>query len=174
MHNIPAVRLGHNLSCRLVPLTSCGIQANGCSSAGQLDEVAFQQLLEHDNFETRRCVIFTMLLPCVAKVDRTAHAALCRRAMLELMKDPLFKPRWNITIAEERRLALERLRMIITSGLISVTDFRTNPLRIFAAHEIAALSDVSMCADMSLNLSHFAACAVRHSTDCLHQVCAFY
>ena len=69
-----------------------------------------------------------------------------RRAMLELMKDPLFTPRWNISIAEERRLALERLRVIITSGLISVTDFRTNPLRIFAAHEIAALSDVSMCA----------------------------
>jgi acyl-CoA oxidase len=86
--------------------------------------------------------------------------------MLELMKDPLFKARWNITIAEERRLALERLRMIITSGLISVTDFRTNPLRIFAAHEIAALSDVSMCADVPLN--RIAACSVRHWSDCLH------
>ena len=31
-----------------------------------------------------------------------------RRAMLELMKDPLFKARWNISIAEERQLALAR------------------------------------------------------------------
>ena len=90
--------------------------------------------------------LFSSVSLALPVVHHAADAPLRRRALLELMKDPLFKPRWNISIAEERRLALERLRMIITSGLISVTDFRTNPLRIFAAHEIAALSDVSMCA----------------------------
>lgn len=64
--------------------------------------------------------------------------------MKDLMKDELFVPRHNISVDEERRLALARLQAICDANLVSITDFRTNPLRIFAAHEIAALSDVSM------------------------------
>ena len=64
--------------------------------------------------------------------------------MKDLMKDDIFLPRLNINIDEERRLALARLKLICDAGLVSVTDFWTNPLRIFAAHEIAAFSDVSM------------------------------
>lgn len=60
--------------------------------------------------------------------------------------------RYNISVAEERRLALERLRVICHSGLLSITDFRSNPLNIFAAHEIAAFADVSMATKMTVRL----------------------
>ena len=45
---------------------------------------------------------------------------------------------------EERDLALRRLQALCSSGNFSIRDFRTNPLRIFAAHECAAMADVSM------------------------------
>lgn len=56
-------------------------------------------------------------------------------------------------MAEERRLALERLRVICHSGLVSITDFRHNPLNIFAAHEMAAFADCSMATKMTVSVS---------------------
>ena len=55
--------------------------------------------------------------------------------------------RWNIPVAEERRLALERLRTLCQSGNFSILDFRHAPLRIFAAHEVAALCEAASCSD---------------------------
>ena len=49
------------------------------------------------------------------------------------------KPRYNISLAEERQLALDRLQRICDNDFISVLDFRDNPLRIFACHELAAI-----------------------------------
>ena len=46
-----------------------------------------------------------------------------------LLADPLFKPRFNMTLEEERELALQRLTRICREGLISVLDFNDNPLR---------------------------------------------
>ena len=73
-----------------------------------------------------------------------------RAAMKRLMADPLFTPRWNISVDKERELALQRLRALCHSGNFSITDFRTNPLRIFAAHECATLADVSMATKMTV------------------------
>ncbi len=85
----------------------------GCSAGStHLDEAALQRLLEHDNFETRRYSIVALPLRrqthvCYRPATR-ADGVSRRRSMLELMKDPLFNARWNISIAEERRLALAR------------------------------------------------------------------
>lgn len=57
----------------------------------------------------------------------------------------MFSRQYDIDLREERRVALQRLESLCRAGFISVTDFRTNPLRIFAAHEVAA-----MCGDGSL------------------------
>lgn len=37
-------------------------------------------------------------------------------------------------------MAFERLRVICQSGLVSIRDFRTNALNIFAAHEVTAFA----------------------------------
>ncbi|MCB0846852.1 MAG: hypothetical protein KDE26_26565, partial [Bacteroidetes bacterium] len=55
---------------------------------------AMQELLEHDNHETRS-------------------------QLKELFKDPLFIPRFNISMDEERELALKRLQKICDHHLIS-------------------------------------------------------
>lgn len=87
-----------------------------------------------------------------------------RAALKALMRDPLFTPRWNISIDEERELALERLRRLCHSGNFSITDFRTNPLRIFAAHECAALADVSMATKMTVQFNLFGGTVLKLGT----------
>ena len=57
----------------------------------------------------------------------------------EFLKKDLFMPRYNLSLEEERELALKRLQAICDGGFISVLDFNNNPLRIFAAHELAVI-----------------------------------
>ena len=57
-------------------------------------------LLEHDNRETRS-------------------------ALKELFKDPLFTPRYALTLPEERELALARLKALCENKSISVRDLST-------------------------------------------------
>jgi hypothetical protein len=61
--------------------------------------------------------------------------------------------RYDIGMPAERELALERLRRICEAGLVSVTDFRTDPRKIFAAHECAALCDPSLVIKMTVQVS---------------------
>jgi len=104
-----------------------------------------QHLLDHDNYEAR------------AKLK-------------ELMRDPLFIPRWNISIEEERELALERLRVLCHSGNFSINDFKTNPLRIFAAHECATLTDVSMATKLTVQYNLFGGTVLKLGTKKHHSL----
>ena len=45
---------------------------------------------------------------------------------------PLFTPKYNMSLDEERQLAYDRLKRICDSGLFSVKDFWHNPRNIFA------------------------------------------
>merc|ERR1719270_1037147 len=47
----------------------------------------------------------------------------------DFLKQDLFKPRYNMTLEEERELALKRLKAICDAGFISVQDFINNPLK---------------------------------------------
>ena len=55
-------------------------------------------------------------------------------------------------MAEERDLALKRLQRICDNKFISVMDFSNNPLRIFAAHELAAMIDPAMTTKMTVQV----------------------
>ncbi|KAJ7321469.1 hypothetical protein OS493_034822 [Desmophyllum pertusum] len=44
-----------------------------------------------------------------------------------LSEDPLMTPKYNISLDEERDLALARLKKLCDQGFISVLDFRNNP-----------------------------------------------
>src|ERR1700738_1555152 len=60
-----------------------------------------------------------------------------------LFRHPLFTPRHNISLDEQRRLALERLQSVCSSSVVSVIDFERNPLNIFAVHEAMGMVDGS-------------------------------
>ena len=80
------------------------------------DSDSVQYVLDHDNHEMR------------AKLKH-------------FMRSPLFIPRYGVSIAEERKLAYERLKAVCGEDLFSVKDFGSNPHRIYAAHEILGWSD---------------------------------
>jgi hypothetical protein len=82
-------------------------------------------------------------------------------------------PKYNISLAEERELSLQRLKRICDAGFISVMDFWNNPLRIFAAHELAATIDPAMTVKMTVQ---FNCMSQRCIAICLHhlQSASFY
>ena len=94
-----------------------------------------------------------------------------RRQLKQLMvHDPLFIPKWNLPLEEERELALERLKRLCHSGNFSILDFRRNPLRIFAAHECAALVDVSMATKMTVQFNLFGGTVLKLGTKRHHDI----
>lgn len=53
----------------------------------------------------------------------------------KLFEDPIFVPRYNISLVESRNLALQRLQKIVEKKPFSVFDFESNPMNIFAGTE---------------------------------------
>lgn len=80
------------------------------------------------------------------------------------LSHPPSHSRWNIPLAEERELALRRLKVLSNSGNFSITDFRSDPLRIFAAHEVAALADVSLATKMTVQYNLFGGTVLKLGT----------
>lgn len=113
------------------------------ASQGALHELS--RLLEHDNHSDRK-------------------------KMKDIMASPLYRPRWNISIEEERQLAYDRLRLLCQSGIYSLNDFKTNPTRIFAAHECAALADVSMATKMTVQFNLFGGTILKLGTRKHHEL----
>jgi acyl-CoA oxidase len=107
--------------------------------------VGLQDLLEHDNQETRR-------------------------ELKELFKDPLFTPRYNISLNEERDLALKRLQKICDHQLISVMDFKNNPHRIFSVHEAVGMMDGSAATKMTVQFNLFGGTVLKLGTQKHHDL----
>jgi len=101
------------------------------------------QLLDHDNHEMRQ-------------------------KFREFISEPVMVPRYNISLEEERELALRRLQRICDSGFISVLDFWNNPLRIFAAHELAAIIDPAMTTKMTVQFNLFGGTVLKLGTERHH------
>ncbi|KAK9845389.1 hypothetical protein WJX81_005334 [Elliptochloris bilobata] len=84
------------------------------------------------------------------------------------MKDDLFVPRYDIGLREERDLAYERLKRICQSGLVSITDFRHNPLNIFAAHEVFGFIDGAGTTKMTVHFNLFGGTVLKLGTQKHH------
>ena len=85
----------------------------------------------------------------------------------KFLAQDLYKPRYNLTLEEERELALKRLTAICDAGFISVLNFVNNPLRIFAAHELAVI-DPAMGTKMTVQFNLFGGTVLRLGTERHH------
>ncbi|KAG0309543.1 hypothetical protein BGZ98_001284 [Dissophora globulifera] len=89
-----------------------------------------------------------------------------RQQMLDFAaKDPIYIPRYDISLEAKRELALQRLRRLAHAGYISVLDFEKNPLRIFSAHEIAGMIDGSMGTKMTVQWNLFGGTVIKLGTE---------
>lgn len=90
----------------------------------------FQTYLDHDNHETRK-------------------------KWKEFTKNPLFQPRFDISMQESKHLAFERLKVVAENKVFSAFDFVNNPLNVFANHEMAGLVDHSLATKLTVQLNLF-------------------
>merc|ERR1719419_2232420 len=88
----------------------------------------------------------------------------------KFISEPVMVPRYNISLEEERDLALRRLQRICDNKFISVLDFWNNPLRIFAAHELAAIIDPAMTTKMTVQFNLFGGTVLKLGTERHHKV----
>ncbi|KAI8580593.1 hypothetical protein K450DRAFT_236375 [Umbelopsis ramanniana AG] len=89
-----------------------------------------------------------------------------RDAMAEFMaKDPLYIPRYNIPLATERELALNRLVKLAKHGFWSVFDFEKNPLNVFAVHEVAGMCEGSLATKLTVNLNLYGGTVIKLGTE---------
>lgn len=72
-----------------------------------------------------------------------------------LSTDKFFVPQYDIPLAEERELALQRLKQLCDKKFISVHFFSTNPTAVFAAHENASIVDGAMATKMTVQFNLF-------------------
>lgn len=87
-----------------------------------------------------------------------------RAKLKEFMKDPLFIPEYNLTVDQERQKALQRLQAVCRQGFFSVKDFRGNPDRIFAVHELLGQSDGSAATKMTVQFNLFGGTVLKLGT----------
>ena len=107
------------------------------------DVAKMTELLDHDNHEMRK-------------------------QFRQFVSDPVMIPKYNIPLAEERDLSLKRLQRICDAGFISVLDFRSNPHRIFAAHELASIIDPAMTVKMTVQFNLFGGTVLKLGTERHH------
>lgn len=90
-----------------------------------------------------------------------------RKALRQLFQQQVFQPQFDLSLAEQRQLALKRLQTICTppGKYISVHDFLHNPLNIFAVHEMAGLVDGSMATKMTVQFNLFGGTLLALGTD---------
>lgn len=108
------------------------------------DVKEMKALLDHDNHEMRDS---------------------CRN----FLSGDLMKPKYNISVAEERELALKRLQAMCDNHYISVLDFNNNPLRVFAAHELAVIVDPAMTTKMTVQFNLFGGTVLKLGTERHHK-----
>ena len=82
----------------------------------------------------------------------------------------MFYPKYNISLAEERQLAYDRLKKICDSGLFSVKDFWKNPRNIFTAHEITGQVDPSTTTKLTVQFNLFGGTVLKLGTDYHHKI----
>ena len=97
-----------------------------------------------------------------ALIDHDNHEM--RDSCRSYMSSELFKPKYNISIDEERDLALKRLQALCDNNFISVLDFKNNPLKIFAAHELAVIVDPAMTTKMTVQFNLFGGTVLKLGT----------
>jgi len=98
------------------------------------------------------------------------HHQMRKEIRAAVSKDPIFIPKYQMSLSEERDLALKRLQKFCSAGSFSVRDFRTDPRSVFAAHEEAGFVDGSMATKLTVQFNLFGSTIVKMGTKFHHDL----
>lgn len=93
------------------------------------------------------------------------HHTLRSRMQSFAATDSIFIPRYDLPLPLTRELAHQRLTRLAEQNFLSVFDFESDPLKIFAAHEIAGIIDQSMATKMTVQWNLFGGTLIKLGTE---------
>ena len=88
-----------------------------------------------------------------------------RARWFEAFKDPVWIPRYNISLNDQREDAFKKLKKVTENKLISVQDFGCDPTNIFTAHEFMGQVDPSAGTKMTVQFNLFGGSMFALSTE---------
>lgn len=101
-------------------------------------------------------------------IDRSC--LLTRQKWRELSKNPIFVPRFDISLSEAKELALKRLKIVADAKVFSVFDFLENPLNFFANHEMAGFVDGNLATKLTVQLNLFGGSVITLGSERHHEI----
>jgi acyl-CoA oxidase len=78
-----------------------------------------------------------------------------RKKWYELLAEPTFIPRYNVSLNDLREDAYKKLKRVTDAKMLSVEDFGRDPLNIFTAHEFMGQVDPSAGTKMTVQFNLF-------------------
>merc|ERR1711962_1163826 len=157
---------------RILPSNHYSLQGNGVQSIPSR-QGSTAAMVKLSNTMTPAEIRNKLLSPSfpvekmTALLDHDNHQM--RADFRKFISEPVMVPRYNISLEEERDLALRRLQRICDNNFISVKDFWNNPLRVFAAHELAAVIDPAMTTKMTVQFNLFGGTVLKLGTERHHK-----
>jgi acyl-CoA oxidase len=91
-----------------------------------------------------------------------------RIKLKNVFKNQIFKPKYNLSLNEERDVAYQRLKKICDARVVSVKDFWNNPTNIFSTHEITGMCDGSLCTKLTVQFNLFGGTVLKLGTQKHH------
>mgnify|MGYP002630729536 CR=1 FL=1 len=79
-----------------------------------------------------------------------------RQKWIDLVENnPIFNPKYNMTLEEERDIAYKRIKTVADAKLFSIFDFQNDPVNLFTAHEHLAQIDPSLSTKFTVQFNLF-------------------
>jgi acyl-CoA oxidase len=78
-----------------------------------------------------------------------------RKALSLVLKDKIFVPVYDVSLRQTKEIALERLKKVISTKIVSVRDFLTDPENIFTTHEMLGYADSSLATKFTVQFNLF-------------------
>ena len=135
------LRLGLAPSSHVRVLSS----SSSSSSSSSFDSAAMASVLDHHSHDTR---------------DKL-------RALFRDEAD-LYRPKYNMSLDEERQLAYDRLKRLCDEKVVSVKDFWDNPKNVFATHEMAGQCDGSLSTKLTVQFNLYGGTVLKLGTSKHH------
>ena len=82
-----------------------------------------------------------------------------------LDSNPIFHPKYNLSLDEQRDLAYKRIKCVSEAGLFSIFDFQNDPVNLFTCHEMLAQVDGSVSTKFTVQFNLFGGSLMALHTD---------
>lgn len=90
-----------------------------------------------------------------------------REKLTELFSNnkELFYPVYNISLRAQKHMSQERLKKVLEQGVVSVSNFESDPNNIFSTHEMLSYIDQSMCTKFTVQFNLFGGSVLSLGSD---------